>query len=303
MGGVSRKEKGGSKPAQGTRVCGTSTPNAIPLHVLFVGPHLAGKTELLLQLAGKPASRENLPTLGTELRAIKFVDYRGTTVKFHLWDTAGLEKYRLLSKDIAKSADAYLLCFDLSISQATNHVDTIQDLKQSYRDALGARATTQEISFFIGTKCDLAVDVVFNYWTSMGRIILGPLNFGRDRGDCHLAMLPRELIYRILFQYIELCTQTLGFSPGTYVSSLSELLTRPKTFSREKLESICKSEERPLFITSSKQKLGLDNLLYGVAQDCLARKQVSKGKSPLNFPEDMKCQQALRESPYCIMPK
>lgn len=53
-------------------------------------------------------------------------------------------------EDIAKSADAYLLCFDLSISQATNHVDTIQDLKQSYRDALGARATTQEISFFIG---------------------------------------------------------------------------------------------------------------------------------------------------------
>lgn len=44
----------------------------------------------------------------------KFVDYGGSKVKVQIWDTAGQEKFHVITKAYYSGANAIILCFDLT---------------------------------------------------------------------------------------------------------------------------------------------------------------------------------------------
>jgi len=98
--------------------------------VVLIGDSGVGKTTLLSKYLSDPNIKSIKPTIGLDLSTHVLVLDNGTTVKAHIWDTAGQEKYRSM-------ASTYFFLIYIFI-------------KSHYRNAVGAFAVydiTKQASF------------------------------------------------------------------------------------------------------------------------------------------------------------
>lgn len=117
------------------------------LKIVVVGDSGVGKTCLLLRFVRDDWEGETQPTLGVEFLT-KVVPTDEHSIQLQLWDTAGQELFRSVTRGYYRGAAGALIVFDLTSRDSFNSVDRwYQDLKEVARSDV--------ITVLIGNKLDL----------------------------------------------------------------------------------------------------------------------------------------------------
>jgi len=118
------------------------------LKFLIIGDELVGKSNLLSHYMDDQFKPEYQLTIGVEFRA-KNIEIRNTIYRIQIWDTAGKENFRGITRVYFKNSTCAIVVYDISNRVSFNNVSTwIED----YRNQ--AHKTTFMV--LVGNKSDLA---------------------------------------------------------------------------------------------------------------------------------------------------
>ncbi|WZZ23746.1 hypothetical protein YC2023_007147 [Brassica napus] len=117
------------------------------LHVVFSVSGV-GKSCLLLQFTDKRFQPVHDLTIGVEFGA-RMVTVDGRPIKLQIWDTAGQESFRSITRSYYRGAAGALLVYDITRRETFNHLASwLEDARQ--------HANPNMSIMLIGNKCDLA---------------------------------------------------------------------------------------------------------------------------------------------------
>lgn len=116
------------------------------IKIILIGDSGVGKSCLLIRYADNMFNDSFAPTIGVDFKT-KYINVDGQQVKLQLWDTAGQEKFRSLTKAYMHGAKGILVVFDISdrdtFMQSGYWIDMIRESDDSVDLIL------------VGNKCDL----------------------------------------------------------------------------------------------------------------------------------------------------
>ena len=96
---------------------------------IIIGDAAVGKSNLLLRYAHGQFKPEYQLTIGVEFGA-KNVEIRNKTYRIQIWDTAGQENFRSITRAYYKNSVCALVVYDISSRDSFNNVSTwIEDCK------------------------------------------------------------------------------------------------------------------------------------------------------------------------------
>jgi small GTP-binding protein len=119
------------------------------LKILVIGESAVGKSCLLLRYTDDKFQDTFMTTIGVDFKT-KFITVDNTPVKLQIWDTAGQEKFRSITKAYYRGAHGILVVFDISRRDTFNQTKVWID---SIRDSSADSNPIDVI--LIGNKCDL----------------------------------------------------------------------------------------------------------------------------------------------------
>jgi small GTP-binding protein len=119
------------------------------LKILVIGESAVGKSCLLLRYTDNKFQESFMTTIGVDFKT-KFIEIDGVRVKLQIWDTAGQEKFRSITKAYYRGAHGILVVFDVSRRDTFNQTKMWID---SIRDSTTDSNPIDVI--LVGNKCDL----------------------------------------------------------------------------------------------------------------------------------------------------
>eukprot|EP01100_Stratorugosa_tubuloviscum_P011808 TRINITY_DN5365_c0_g2_i1.p1 TRINITY_DN5365_c0_g2~~TRINITY_DN5365_c0_g2_i1.p1 ORF type:complete len:204 (+),score=78.71 TRINITY_DN5365_c0_g2_i1:109-720(+) len=128
------------------------TPNTTPSYkhlfkYIIVGDTAVGKSCLLLQFTDERFQPVHDLTIGVEFGS-RTVSIDTHQIKLQIWDTAGQEKFRSITRSYYRGAAGALLVYDITRRESFDHVSSWLDDCRKY--------SNQYITIMlIGNKCDL----------------------------------------------------------------------------------------------------------------------------------------------------
>ena len=100
----------------------SETQNTIPLKIIMVGAMNVGKTSLVTRyITGKCPSQTKTTKNASYVN--KHIKKNGYNFEIKLWDTAGQEKYKSLTKIFTKDAKIAILVYSIDSEQSFNELD------------------------------------------------------------------------------------------------------------------------------------------------------------------------------------
>ncbi|XP_058202421.1 ras-related protein RABB1c-like isoform X1 [Rhododendron vialii] len=115
---------------------------------IIIGDTGVGKSCLLLQFTDKRFQPVHDLTIGVELGA-RMITIENKPVKLQIWDTAGQESFRSITRSYYRGAAGALLVYDITRRETFNHLASwLEDARQ--------HANANMSIMLIGNKCDLA---------------------------------------------------------------------------------------------------------------------------------------------------
>ncbi|GMP29439.1 hypothetical protein CsSME_00004544 [Camellia sinensis var. sinensis] len=115
---------------------------------IIIGDTGVGKSCLLLQFTDKRFQPVHDLTIGVEFGA-RMVTIDGRPIKLQIWDTAGQESFRSITRSYYRGAAGALLVYDITRRETFNHLASwLEDARQ--------HANPNMSIMLIGNKCDLA---------------------------------------------------------------------------------------------------------------------------------------------------
>ncbi|PIK44555.1 putative ras-related protein [Apostichopus japonicus] len=106
-----------------------------------------GKSCLLLQFTDKRFQPVHDLTIGVEFGA-RMINIDGKQIKLQIWDTAGQESFRSITRSYYRGAAGALLVYDITRRDTFNHLTTwLEDARQ--------HSSSNMVIMLIGNKSDL----------------------------------------------------------------------------------------------------------------------------------------------------
>ncbi|GFZ05184.1 RAB GTPase homolog B1C [Actinidia rufa] len=125
--------------------CGFNSASHFSLIASYTG---VGKSCLLLQFTDKRFQPVHDLTIGVEFGA-RMVTIDSKPIKLQIWDTAGQESFRSITRSYYRGAAGALLVYDITRRETFNHLASwLEDARQ--------HANANMTIMLIGNKCDLA---------------------------------------------------------------------------------------------------------------------------------------------------
>ena len=93
------------------------------IKVVLIGESGVGKTSLISRYVNNTFDEGELTTVGATYagKMVEFPEYN-KTIKLEIWDTAGQEKYRAVTKIFYKDASAVILVYDITRKESFNEL-------------------------------------------------------------------------------------------------------------------------------------------------------------------------------------
>ncbi|EER16120.1 RAB-2,4,14, putative [Perkinsus marinus ATCC 50983] len=114
---------------------------------IIIGDTGVGKSCLLLQFTDKRFRPDHDLTIGVEFGA-RLVNVDGKQIKLQIWDTAGQESFRSITRSYYRGATGALLVYDISRRDTFNHLTRwLEEARQN--------SNPNMVIMLIGNKCDL----------------------------------------------------------------------------------------------------------------------------------------------------
>ncbi|XVE72603.1 hypothetical protein DITRI_Ditri11bG0051200 [Diplodiscus trichospermus] len=115
---------------------------------IIIGDTGVGKSCLLLQFTDKRFQPVHDLTIGVEFGA-RMITIENKPIKLQIWDTAGQESFRSITRSYYRGAAGALLVYDITRRETFNHLASwLEDARQHSNANLTV--------MLIGNKCDLA---------------------------------------------------------------------------------------------------------------------------------------------------
>ena len=114
---------------------------------IIIGDTGVGKSCLLLQFTDKRFRSDHDLTIGVEFGA-RLITIDNKQIKLQIWDTAGQESFRSITRSYYRGASGALLVYDISRRETFNHVTR-------WLEEARANASANLVIMLIGNKCDL----------------------------------------------------------------------------------------------------------------------------------------------------
>mgnify|MGYP002152000877 CR=1 FL=1 len=114
---------------------------------IIIGDSGVGKSCMLLQFTDKRFEALHDLTIGVEFGA-RVIQLNHQEVKLQIWDTAGQESFRSITRSYYRGACGALLVFDVTQRESFDHV-------QGWLDDARANCNTPITVMLVGNKCDL----------------------------------------------------------------------------------------------------------------------------------------------------
>ena len=116
------------------------------IKVVLVGSCGCGKTSIITRLVSNTFSEEYISTEGGAYNQVDFTysEFGNKTLNMEVWDTAGQEKYRSLTKIFYKDADIAILVYDIT------NPESFKELKEYWMDQVrehGISEISKNVSF------------------------------------------------------------------------------------------------------------------------------------------------------------
>ena len=118
------------------------------LNCLLLGHQGSGKTSFLKSLVGQPITNL-LSTIGMDVSSF-ICSFKGEEFTFKIHDTAGQERFKSISKNYYRNADAFLIFFDVTNEKS---FDTVQNWIESIVENNGNINEQYEL-FLVANKID-----------------------------------------------------------------------------------------------------------------------------------------------------
>lgn len=120
-------------------------------HYLFklivIGDSGVGKSCIVLQLVEQKTNLSHDVTIGVEFAA-KNLKINGKIIKLQIWDTAGQENFRSITRSYYRSAIGALLIYDITRRETFEHLEEwMEEVKANGNEAMEV--------LLIGNKTDL----------------------------------------------------------------------------------------------------------------------------------------------------
>ncbi|XP_059112135.1 ras-related protein Rab-42 [Peromyscus eremicus] len=126
--------------------------------IALLGDAAVGKTSLLrcyvAGARGAAAEAEPEPTVGVEFYSRALQLPAGLRVKLQLWDTAGHERFRCITRSFYRNMVGVLLVFDVTNRESFEHIQAW------HQEVLSSQCPGKVIFLLIGHKCDLSTRCV-----------------------------------------------------------------------------------------------------------------------------------------------
>lgn len=119
------------------------------LKYIIVGDSCVGKSCLLLRLSQNKFENTHDVTIGVEFGTYTHMMDDGNSLKLQIWDTAGQENFRSITRSYYRNSVCALVVFDITKHESYKNVaGWINDIKKNNNSML-------PIITLIGNKCDL----------------------------------------------------------------------------------------------------------------------------------------------------
>ena len=119
------------------------------LKIVLIGESGVGKTSIISQFIDQIFQDDQQSTIGGTFSTKTIKCSNGKTLKFEIWDTAGQEKYRSVTKMFYKDADAAILVYDI-----TNKY-SFEELQKYWAQQVRESSPKETILAIIANKSDL----------------------------------------------------------------------------------------------------------------------------------------------------
>jgi len=123
------------------------TPYQYLFKYIIIGDTGVGKSCLLLQFTDKRFRTDHDLTIGVEFGA-RLINIDGKQIKLQIWDTAGQESFRSITRSYYRGAAGALLVYDISRRDTFNHLSR-------WLDEVRQNANAHMTIMLIGNKSDL----------------------------------------------------------------------------------------------------------------------------------------------------
>eukprot|EP00331_Platyophrya_macrostoma_P008058 CAMPEP_0176415962 /NCGR_PEP_ID=MMETSP0127-20121128/6090_1 /TAXON_ID=938130 /ORGANISM="Platyophrya macrostoma, Strain WH" /LENGTH=216 /DNA_ID=CAMNT_0017796001 /DNA_START=45 /DNA_END=695 /DNA_ORIENTATION=+ len=114
---------------------------------IIIGDAAVGKSCLLMQFLDKRFKSDHDATIGVEFGS-RNVTIKDKVVKLQIWDTAGQESFRSITRSYYRGAIGALLVYDITRRDTFENIERWLEETRQY-------ANSNMIIFLIGNKCDL----------------------------------------------------------------------------------------------------------------------------------------------------
>ena len=116
--------------------------------VLLLGDSSVGKTCFLLKYTDKTFQEIHMSTIGLDYRLKTIKLNNGKNIKLQIWDTAGQDRFRAITKNYYKGANGIILIYDVTSLQTYENIKTwVNQIKEE--------APQNVVIFIAGNKIDL----------------------------------------------------------------------------------------------------------------------------------------------------
>ena len=116
------------------------------INILLVGDTNTGKTSFVKRLIFNKYDLTFVASIGVDFE-LKKIKYKNKIYSIRLFDTAGQERFKSITKSYFRLANAYFIFFDLSNKDSLNHIHNWIDLIKEYSE--------KSIFIILGNKDDL----------------------------------------------------------------------------------------------------------------------------------------------------
>ena len=116
--------------------------------VLLLGDSTVGKTCFLMKYTDEAFQETHMATIGLDYRLKSMKLKNGKTVKIQIWDTAGQDRFRSITKNYYKGSHGIILIYDI-----TNPI-TFENITH-WVSQVREEASQNVVIYLIGNKIDL----------------------------------------------------------------------------------------------------------------------------------------------------
>lgn len=121
--------------------------NEYRFKIMMLGETQIGKTSFIRRYVTDSFSTGYITTIGIDFQ-LKIVSIKGKTIKLQIFDTAGQERFRNITKNYFQSSNGFIIAYDITSRDSFNNVTT-------WLKEVSEFAPEETKKILIGTKGDL----------------------------------------------------------------------------------------------------------------------------------------------------